>query len=236
MKTDDIPRTWPNHFDEAIRILSWRLLPALKFSPKELLLGLVVNTKPTNIAQSTTPVSEADITTQMAYVAQQCLDGYAEAVAHALRRKRAFDRRVFAQNLGEVTFSKGQLIQIYRSDLDYTFKMERKLLPKWSIPQCIASWNLNSYVLETMKGDPIPGLFSARQLRQFTPKTGTKLAKEQALVEARCALEEKEGEKEEERTITEERAADTTSSPNHGAKPPETTPNHRRIGGEDQHQ
>jgi len=232
MKVDDIPRTWPDHFDEAIRILSWRLLPALKFSPKELLLGLVVNTKPTNIAQSTTPVSEADVTTQMAYVAQQRLDGYAEAVAHALRRKRAFDKRVFAQNLGEVTFSKGQLVQIYRSDLDYTFKTERKLLPKWSIPQRIASRNLNSYVLETTKGDPIPGLFSARRLRQFMPKAGTKLAKEQALVEARCTLEEEKREKEEERAILEERAVDATSSLN----PLETTPNRRGIDNEDQHQ
>ena len=126
----NIPRTWPDHFDEAIWILSWHLLPALKFSLKELLLGLVVNTKPTNIAQSTTPILEADVTTQMAYVAQQCLDGYLEAVAHALRRKRTFDKRVFVQNLGEVIFSKGQLVQIYRSDLDYTFKTECKLLPK----------------------------------------------------------------------------------------------------------
>ena len=82
-------------------------------------------------------------------------------------------------------------------------------------------------MLETTKGDPIPGLFSARQLRRFIPKAGTKLAKEQALVEARCALEEKEREKEEEHTISEERA---TSSLN----PLETTPNRRGIGNEDQ--
>lgn len=43
-KTEDIPKTWPEHFDEAIRTLNTCLLPALKFSPKELLLGLVVNT------------------------------------------------------------------------------------------------------------------------------------------------------------------------------------------------
>jgi hypothetical protein len=66
-------------------------------------------------------------------------DRYAEAVAHALRRKKAFNKKVFAQKLGEVTFSKGQLVQIYRSNLDYTFKTEHKLLPKWSIPQQITS-------------------------------------------------------------------------------------------------
>jgi hypothetical protein len=41
---DKLPRTWPDHFDEAIHILNRRILPAVKFSPKELLLGLVVNT------------------------------------------------------------------------------------------------------------------------------------------------------------------------------------------------
>ena len=49
MEWNNIPASWPKHFDEAIRIMNWRLLPSLKFSPKELLLGLVVNTKPTNV-------------------------------------------------------------------------------------------------------------------------------------------------------------------------------------------
>ena len=138
MSADDIPKSWPEHFDEAIRILNWRLLPALKFSPKELMLGLVVNTKPSNIDTTILPVTEFDTALQMAYVAQQHLDGYAEAVAHALRRKATFNRKVLARNPGEVTFSKGQLVQIYRSDLDYTFKTEHKLLPKWSTPQRIA--------------------------------------------------------------------------------------------------
>ena len=41
---DELPRTWPDRFDETIRILNWQLLPSLKFSLKELMLGLVVNT------------------------------------------------------------------------------------------------------------------------------------------------------------------------------------------------
>ena len=40
----DLPKTWPNHFNKAIQILNWRILQALKFSPKELLLSLIVNT------------------------------------------------------------------------------------------------------------------------------------------------------------------------------------------------
>jgi transposase InsO family protein len=69
ISTDEIPKTWPNHFDDAIRILNWRLLPALKFSPKELFLGLVINTKPTNTDTSILPVSEFDAALQLAYVA-----------------------------------------------------------------------------------------------------------------------------------------------------------------------
>lgn len=89
---EDLPKNWPDYFDETIRILNWRLLPLLKFSNKELVLGLVVNTKPTNLDTSTLPVTEFDVALQMAYVAQQHLDRYAETVAHALKRKTAFDK------------------------------------------------------------------------------------------------------------------------------------------------
>ena len=189
MPTDDIPKHWPDHFDNAIRILNWHLLPALKFSPKELMLGLVINTRPTDLDCATAPTAETDATLQMAYVAQQRLDGYAEAVTHALKRKSAFDRKVQAGKLGEVIFSKGQLVQIYRSDLDYTFKTERKLLPKWSIPHRVTARQLNSYTLETTEGEPVPGHFSARRLRKFIPKEGTKLAEEQRCLELRLAEE-----------------------------------------------
>jgi hypothetical protein len=113
IKVEDIPKTWPDHFDNAIRILNWRILPSLKFSSKELMLGLVVNMKPTDITQSVTPTMEKDAATQMAYVAQQRLDSHAEAIGHALNRKAAFNKKVLAKNLGEVVFSKGQLVQIY---------------------------------------------------------------------------------------------------------------------------
>ena len=156
------------------------MLPALKFSPKELLFGLVVNTPVTGVTTALEPVTTDDVATQMAYVAQQRLDGYAEIVAHAIKRKSVFDKRVLARKPGEVVFSKGQLVQIYRNDLDYTFKTDRKLLPKWSPPQRIVARNLNSYTLEKLDGTLIEGLFSARRLRGFIPKEGTQLAKEQA--------------------------------------------------------
>lgn len=147
MDWKNIPAAWPKHFDKAIQIMNWGLLPLLKFVPKELLLGLVVNTKPTNINQSILPVMEKDMSTQMAYITQQRLDGYAEAVVHAVQRKSAFDKRALVQKSGEVIFSKGQLVQVYRSDLDDTFKTERKILPKWSPPYHVIARSLNSYTL-----------------------------------------------------------------------------------------
>ncbi|RDX46166.1 hypothetical protein OH76DRAFT_1314980, partial [Lentinus brumalis] len=68
------------------------------------------------------------------YVAQQRLDGYNEAVRHAEKRKKAFDKRVIQSKAGSVMFKVDSLVQVYRSDLDYTFRTERKLLPKWSRP------------------------------------------------------------------------------------------------------
>ncbi|EIW61865.1 uncharacterized protein TRAVEDRAFT_101405, partial [Trametes versicolor FP-101664 SS1] len=75
-----------------------------------------------------------DVAIHVAYVAQQHLDGYDEAVRHAIKRKKAFDKRVLGSHAGERVFKPGVLVQVYRNDLDYTFKSERKLLPKWSRP------------------------------------------------------------------------------------------------------
>ena len=44
MSWEDLLKMWPDHFNRAILILNWWILPALKFAPKELMLGMVVNT------------------------------------------------------------------------------------------------------------------------------------------------------------------------------------------------
>jgi hypothetical protein len=54
---DKLPNSGPDHLDAAIHALNNRLLPALKFSPKELLLGLIVNTPPTLFEDSTSVLS-----------------------------------------------------------------------------------------------------------------------------------------------------------------------------------
>ena len=181
---EDLPRAWPDHFEEAIQILNWRILPALKFSPKELLLNLIVNTTPTPLEVSaSTPVPQ-DFDTHIAYAAQQRLDGYSEAVRHAMDRKTRFDRRVLESKEGEVTFEKGQLVQVYRNDLAKAIGTERKLIPMWSEPRRVLERLLNSYKLETLDGQPLDGEYHARRLRRFTPREGTELATQQKEVEA----------------------------------------------------
>jgi transposase InsO family protein len=71
MTVNSLPRNWPNHFEEAIKILNSRILPSLKFSPKELLLGMVINTPKTPFDISTFPIQLNDLDTHMMYVAQQ---------------------------------------------------------------------------------------------------------------------------------------------------------------------
>lgn len=102
MNWTELPKAWPDHFDEAIQILNWRILPALKFSPKELLLSLVVNTKPTPLEVSSSMPTPNDFETHMAYTAQQQLDGYSETIRHAMDRKTRFNRRVLESKEGKM--------------------------------------------------------------------------------------------------------------------------------------
>jgi len=172
---EKLPKTWTEHLDNAVRALNNCILPALKHTPKELLLGLVVDTKRTEPADSTTQAMVAQAATHMAYVAQQQLDGYDEAIRHALKWKAAFNKRVLQQHPGKVTFTNGQLVQVYHNDLDYTFKTDRKLLPKWSQPRQVTEWLRNSYKIETLTGTPLPGLYHARRLCAFIPREGSQL-------------------------------------------------------------
>lgn len=181
---DKLPQNWPNHLDEAVTALNYRILPALKFSPKELLLGQVVNTPHTNLINSASALRLTDTSTHMAYVAQQQLDGYDATVRHALKRKAAFDKRVLARSPREVIFSAGQLVQFFHSNLNTTFEAKRKILPRWSPPCRIKERLRNSYRLETLEGTPMSGEFHARRLRSFIPRPGTQLARQQERREA----------------------------------------------------
>ena len=152
-----LPHNWPDHFEEAICILNWQILPALKFSPKELLLGMVVNTLNMPLEVSTAFLMPTNIDTHMAYVAQQWLDGYAEAVHHTLRRKATFDHKILKSKPGEVIFYRGQLVQVYQSDLAGTLSTEKKLATMWSPPHRISDCIAKSYKLETLDGALLEG-------------------------------------------------------------------------------
>jgi hypothetical protein len=88
------------------------------------LLGLVVNSQPTPLIESTSALRTLDTPIHIAYVNQQQLDGYEEAVRHAIKRKAAFNKRVLQNALREIIFNQGQLVQVYQNHLDYTFKTE----------------------------------------------------------------------------------------------------------------
>ena len=126
---DKLSETWPDHFNKAVHILNWQILPALKFSPKKVLLGLVVNMMRMFFEVSSSFLPPADVDTHMTYATQQCLDGYAKAVQHAVQWKTAFDCRVKVSKAGIVDFTKGQLVQVYQNKLAATLSMECKLAP-----------------------------------------------------------------------------------------------------------
>ena len=190
----EMPANWPDHLEAAVRCINNQILPNLKYSPNELLLGLVINTKPTPPGEASAAPTPEEVETQMAYVDQHRFDGYAQMVGHTERSscKTAFDRRLLAQAPREVVFRAGDLVQVYRSDLDFTFKSDKKLLPKFSAPRRVVSRNINFYQLETLEGFPIAGRFSSRRLRRFIPRQGTELERTQAAIKVEWRRREEE--------------------------------------------
>jgi transposase InsO family protein len=184
-KFEDLPAHWPKHFDTAIEQLNQRILPAYKFSPNELCLGLVVNTSSTPIETSTLELEEGAVGIQNKYVAQQGLDAYSHIVEHANKRKAAFDKRVRASKDGVIEYKKGDLVQIRDSKRDLDMATDSKLLPQWGAPHRIIDCIRNSYRLAMIQGLSLGGTISARRLRRFIPRLGTELAREQAEIESR---------------------------------------------------
>ena len=82
MQLEDLPKNWPLYFNEAIHLLNDCLIPLLQCSPAELMLGLVINTKPTPQSEVVLPNTEADASIHRAYIQQQALDRYAHTVEH----------------------------------------------------------------------------------------------------------------------------------------------------------
>ena len=86
----DLPENWPIFLNTAIEQLNKWILPAYKFSPDELCLGMVVNTSKTPLEISCEELVEADIRIQNQYVIQQNLDMYSHIVEHAHKMEGSF--------------------------------------------------------------------------------------------------------------------------------------------------
>jgi hypothetical protein len=120
------------------------------------------------------------------------LDGFDNIMRHAGKRKKWFDRRVERKG-GEVIFEKGQLVQIFCSDMTYTFSARKKIIPMWSEPVRVVEREGASYKLEELDGTPLKGLFSSERLRAFKVRAGSKLEQDQIAHEAAMAGSENEG-------------------------------------------
>jgi hypothetical protein len=139
MTAKDIPANWPDYLDEAIKHLNDRILPSLKYSPNELLLGLVVNSRKTESPDGIEPPTEEEVNIHLAFVEQQHLDGYAATVDHAAKWKAAFDAKLRRRAPRNVVFQPGDLVQVHATEWTRTFASIKKLIPMWSIPHRIVA-------------------------------------------------------------------------------------------------
>ncbi|KAI6017115.1 hypothetical protein EDC04DRAFT_2902646 [Pisolithus marmoratus] len=71
-------------------------MPAFQLSPKELMLGFMINTMCTPPDEATEEVRHEDVEVQLAYVEQQWLDGTSQAIKNVVSRQVAFDKWVCA--------------------------------------------------------------------------------------------------------------------------------------------
>ena len=154
-------------------------MPALGFQLKELFLGRLIDTVPTPIEESSSVLKEPEAQMHMALVQQHLLEGYDTITRHAGKRKGRSDKWVEKSKAGVVTFELGDLVQVYRSNLGYTFRVDQKMLLRWSDQKHVVRQFGTSYELETLKGEVIEGQFSARWLWMLYAKKGTKLFEEE---------------------------------------------------------
>src|SRR5882762_885168 len=179
MTIKDIPNNWPEHLDAAIKHLNDRILPSLKYSPNELLLRLVVNSRRTESPKDIELPTEQEVAIHLALVEQQRLDGYAATLDHAAKRKSVFDAKLQQHAPRNVVFEPKDLVQVHATQWVRTFASIKKLIPMWSVPYRVTARQLNSYTLETLNGLPLTGVYNSRRLRAFVPRKGTKLATEE---------------------------------------------------------
>jgi hypothetical protein len=116
MTKEDLPSNWPKHLDMAIKHLNDRILPSLKYSLNELLLGLVVNLCQTDSPEEIEPPTAEEVDIHLAYVEQQHLNGYSATVDHAIKQKAAFNAKLRQQAPQNVVFQPGDLVQVHATE------------------------------------------------------------------------------------------------------------------------
>ncbi|CUA74373.1 Retrovirus-related Pol polyprotein from transposon 17,6 [Rhizoctonia solani] len=167
------PRSWPKHLARAVAQLNDRVLPSLGYSPRELLTGMVSAERQARIGQSirspNAPMTEVDVNLALTYALRD--DAFANALDHANRRKRAFDKKARV-----ASYEAGDLVQKYDARPDETHQAIRKLAPRWSGALRIAGKFRNSYRLEDLDGNLFAPAAHARLLRPYVPRAGTALA------------------------------------------------------------
>jgi hypothetical protein len=166
---ESIPHSWPLHFNEAVQQLNDCIRPNILRSPQELLFGLAITPEhraPTEIPE-TTPESVSE---NLALSDMLHMNAHLLQLEDAERQKTAWDERTPAVN-----FEIGDLVQIFDSKLEGSYKSVNKLIPRWSKPHIITGKSLNSYTLSTLLGTAIPGLFHSCRLHTYIPLRGSQL-------------------------------------------------------------
>jgi hypothetical protein len=102
MQAKDISRNWPDRLDATIKNLSDHILPALKYLPNELLLGLLTNSSDVDNLEDIRPPTDVDVAVHLALIEQQQLDGYSAIIDHAAKCEAPFDAKLLKCALREV--------------------------------------------------------------------------------------------------------------------------------------
>jgi transposase InsO family protein len=164
-----VPESWPDHLDDAVRQMNDRILPALNATPRELLFGIPFRP---DVTLPLIPLPTAPLDTHINYTLSETF----RANAHLLSLEDAERRRsTFDANSPITKFSVGNLVQVYDSASDFNHRAVNKLAPKWSEPRIISGEFSNSFLLCTMSGIQLKGLFHSRRLRHYIPLRNTPL-------------------------------------------------------------
>ncbi|QRW13142.1 Retrovirus-related Pol polyprotein from transposon opus [Ceratobasidium sp. AG-Ba] len=165
------PEAWPKHLTKATAQLNDRILPSLGYSPRELLTGVLRADRKAELAAAIWDPRRGDVRVNMGLTYAFRDDAFAQALRHAARRKKAFDK-----GIKHLEFKMGDLVQRYDARLDETHSSMRKLAPRWSGPLRVVGRSTNSYRLEDLQGNEFSAAAHTCLLRPFVPRTGSPLA------------------------------------------------------------